>query len=87
MYFCFISLFLSPLSSEQKARGIIAFILKDQDFLGNEFIAEAFHSFDDIPENDASVTLQTLPQVHLKLHRPQNVLGNDHIPLVSYAHN
>ncbi|XP_034244004.1 protein unc-13 homolog 4B isoform X2 [Thrips palmi] len=66
-----------PLTPEQRARGIIAFILKDQDFLGNEFIAEAFHSFEDIPENDASTSLQTLPQVHLKLHRPQNVLESD----------
>lgn len=68
-------MFFSPLSSSQRAQGIIAFILKDQDFLGNEFIAEAFCSFEDIPDNDPSVSLQSLPQVHLKLHRPQNVLG------------
>lgn len=77
LYPLFDETFTIPLTPEQRTQGIIAFILKDQDFLGNEFIAEAFYSFEDIPENDASVSLQNLPQVHLKLHRPQNVLESD----------
>ncbi|KAE8741885.1 hypothetical protein FOCC_FOCC012589 [Frankliniella occidentalis] len=78
LYPLFDETFNIPVSADQRAQGIIAFILKDQDFLGmNEFIAEAFLSFEDIPVNDSSVSLHSLPQVHLKLHRPQNVLESD----------
>lgn len=77
LYPLFDETFNIPLPPEQRAQGIVAFILKDQDFLGNEFIAEAFLSFEDIPESDPSVRIQSLPQVHLKLHRPQNVLESD----------
>lgn len=50
--------------------GIVHFIIKDQDFLGNDFLGETYLDFTSIPKTDYSVSIASLPQIHLKLHRP-----------------
>lgn len=50
--------------------GLIQFIIKDQNILGNEFIGESYVDFKSIPKTDSSVSIDQSPQVHLKLNRP-----------------
>ncbi|KAK6635250.1 hypothetical protein RUM44_000501 [Polyplax serrata] len=64
--------FSFQLTSEQRntADGLIQLVIKDQDFLSNEFLGEAYLHFKDIPSTESSVSIDTLPQVHLNLTRP-----------------
>lgn len=61
-----------PLTPEQRAmeNAIIAFELKDKDFLRSRFMAEAFLSFSEIPDTEPESSFETLEQLHLKLSRP-----------------
>lgn len=62
----------SPLTSEQRAteNAIVAFELKDKDFLRSRFMAEAFLPFSEIPETGPDRGIESLEQIHLKLSRP-----------------
>ena len=71
----FFSFFRSrQLTSDQKniENSLIHFIIKDQDFLGNEFLGEAYMDLKNIPTTDSSVSIHSLSQIHLKLSRPTN---------------
>ncbi|CAK9823698.1 Protein unc-13 homolog 4B [Anthophora retusa] len=72
LYPLYDEIFNIPLTSEQRAteNGIIAFELKDKDFLRSRFMAEAFLSFKEIPETGSDRRIETLDQIHLKLSRP-----------------
>ncbi|CAL1673923.1 unnamed protein product [Lasius platythorax] len=61
-----------PLTPEQRAieNAIVAFEMKDKDFLRSRFIAEAFLPFSEIPDTEPETDFATLEQVHLKLSRP-----------------
>ncbi|XP_067210437.1 protein unc-13 homolog 4B isoform X4 [Linepithema humile] len=60
------------LTPEQRAieDAIVAFELKDKDFLRSRFMAEAFLPFSEIPDTEPETNFTTLEQVHLKLSRP-----------------
>lgn len=60
------------MSADQQSTpdGLVQFVIKDQDFLGNEFIGESYYDFKSIPRTEASVGIDSLPQIHLKLNRP-----------------
>ncbi|XP_012256082.2 protein unc-13 homolog 4B isoform X3 [Athalia rosae] len=49
---------------------IIAFEVKDKDFLRTRFMAEAFLAFSEIPETGPDRDFDSLEQIHLKLSRP-----------------
>ncbi|XP_046623999.1 protein unc-13 homolog 4B isoform X3 [Neodiprion virginianus] len=49
---------------------IIAFEVKDKDFLRTRFMAEAFLPFGEIPETGPDRDFDSLEQIHLKLSRP-----------------
>ncbi|KAL0270000.1 UNVERIFIED_CONTAM: hypothetical protein PYX00_007554 [Menopon gallinae] len=70
----FDELFTLQLTDEQMSitDGLVHFIIKDQDFLGNDFLGESYLDFNSIPKTDYSVNISSLPQMHLKLHRPTN---------------
>ncbi|KAL6262717.1 hypothetical protein P5V15_005509 [Pogonomyrmex californicus] len=61
-----------PLTSEQRAieNAIVAFEVKDKDFLRTRFMAEAFLPFKEIPDTEPETSFATLEQIHLKLSRP-----------------
>ncbi|XP_011633432.1 protein unc-13 homolog 4B isoform X2 [Pogonomyrmex barbatus] len=61
-----------PLTSEQRAieNAIVAFEVKDKDFLRTRFMAEAFLPFKEIPDTEPETNFATLEQIHLKLSRP-----------------
>ncbi|KAL6446334.1 hypothetical protein ACFW04_001140 [Cataglyphis niger] len=61
-----------PLTPEQRAieNAIVAFEVKDKDFLRSRFMAEAFLPFSEIPDTEPETDFATLEQVHLKLSRP-----------------
>lgn len=58
------------LTPEQRKlpNGLIMFSVKDKDFLGNDYIGEAFIHFKDV--SDTSEVISDLPQTHLYLQRP-----------------
>lgn len=62
----------SPLTPEQRniEDAIVAFEVKDKDFLRTRFMAEAFLPFSEIPDTEPESGFETLEQVHLKLSRP-----------------
>ncbi|XP_070154646.1 protein unc-13 homolog 4B isoform X2 [Polyergus mexicanus] len=64
--------FSIPLTPEQRAieNAIVAFEVKDKDFLRSRFMAEAFLPFSEIPDTEPETDFATLEQVHLKLSRP-----------------
>ncbi|EEB13180.1 conserved hypothetical protein [Pediculus humanus corporis] len=70
----FDEVFSMQLTSDQKniENSLIHFIIKDQDFLGNEFLGEAYMDLKNIPTTDSSVSIHSLSQIHLKLSRPTN---------------
>ncbi|XP_076762015.1 C2 and C2B_Munc13-like domain-containing protein staccato isoform X4 [Xylocopa sonorina] len=72
LYPLFDEIFNIPLTSEQRAieNAIVAFELKDKDFLRSRFMAEAFLPFSEIPETGPDVRIESLDQIHLKLSRP-----------------
>ncbi|XP_072759283.1 protein unc-13 homolog 4B isoform X6 [Anoplolepis gracilipes] len=61
-----------PLTPEQRTieDAIVAFEMKDKDFLRSRFMAEAFLPFSEIPDTEPETDFATLEQVHLKLSRP-----------------
>ncbi|XP_011687719.1 PREDICTED: protein unc-13 homolog D isoform X4 [Wasmannia auropunctata] len=61
-----------PLTPEQRAieNAIVAFEVKDKDFLRARFMAEAFLPFNEIPDTEPETGFETLNQIHLKLSRP-----------------
>ncbi|XP_018351184.1 PREDICTED: BAI1-associated protein 3 isoform X3 [Trachymyrmex septentrionalis] len=61
-----------PLTSEQRVveNAIVAFELKDKDFLRSRFMAEAFLSFNEIPDTEPETSFASLDQIHIKLSRP-----------------
>ncbi|KAL0130108.1 hypothetical protein PUN28_002009 [Cardiocondyla obscurior] len=61
-----------PLTPEQRAfeTAIVAFEIKDKDFLRSRFMAEAFLPFKEIPDIEPQTGFATLDQIHLKLSRP-----------------
>ncbi|XP_047346149.1 protein unc-13 homolog 4B isoform X9 [Vespa velutina] len=63
-----------PLTEEQRAieDAIVAFEIKDKDFLRTRFMAEAFLSFREIPEVGPEKGMESMEQIHLKLSRPNN---------------
>ncbi|CAH1393927.1 unnamed protein product, partial [Nezara viridula] len=67
--------FTLQLSKEQKEtkNGLVQFIIKDQDFISSQFIAEAFISFSDIPQTTLETSLHEMAQVHLMLSKPTNL--------------
>ncbi|XP_076220753.1 C2 and C2B_Munc13-like domain-containing protein staccato isoform X9 [Nomia melanderi] len=68
----FDEIFNIPLSMEQRntENAIIAFELKDKDFLRSRFLAEAFLPFSEITETGPDRGMEALNQIHLKLSRP-----------------
>ncbi|GLH12149.1 Synaptotagmin 1 [Gryllus bimaculatus] len=60
-------------NQRQVEDGMILFTIKDQDFLGNEFVAEAYIPFADIPQTEMTTGLEELEQIHLKLNKPKNL--------------
>ncbi|XP_014272983.1 protein unc-13 homolog 4B isoform X1 [Halyomorpha halys] len=66
--------FTLQLSKEQKEtkNGLVHFIMKDQDFISSEFMAEAFLSFSDIPQTTLETSIHEMAQVHLILNKPTN---------------
>jgi len=62
----------SPLTPEQRAieNAIVAFEVKDKDFLRTRFMAEAFLPFNEIPDTEPETNFAILEQIHLKLSRP-----------------
>ncbi|XP_066997069.2 protein unc-13 homolog 4B isoform X2 [Anabrus simplex] len=69
--------FTFNLTPEQQEiqNGLVLFTIKDQDFLGNEFIAEAYMSFADVIKTEMTTGLEELEQVHLKLSRPGKLVS------------
>lgn len=71
-YIIIINNFCSAFSQEQRnlKDGLVLFSLKDKDFLGmsNQYIAEAYVHFSEIPESQSKLT--SIPQMHLLLSRP-----------------
>lgn len=67
----------STLTPEQRAEknGIIMFKIVDQDFMGmtNEFIAEAFAHFKDIPTTQSETEAENSPQIRLNLTVPKSL--------------
>ncbi|KAI4490005.1 hypothetical protein M0804_004187 [Polistes exclamans] len=63
-----------PLTEEQRAieDAIVAFEVKDKDFLRTRFMAEAFLAFREIPEMGPDKGMESMEQIHLKLTRPGN---------------
>ncbi|XP_014616448.1 PREDICTED: BAI1-associated protein 3-like isoform X4 [Polistes canadensis] len=63
-----------PLTEEQRAieDAIVAFEVKDKDFLRTRFMAEAFLAFREIPEMGPDKGMESMEQIHLKLSRPGN---------------
>nr|XP_050846661.1 protein unc-13 homolog 4B isoform X1 [Vespula vulgaris] len=63
-----------PLTEEQRVieDAIVAFEIKDKDFLRTRFMAEAFLSFREIPEVGPEKGMELMEQIHLKLSRPTN---------------
>ncbi|XP_025987263.2 protein unc-13 homolog 4B isoform X4 [Solenopsis invicta] len=61
-----------PLTPEQRAldNAIVAFEIKDKDFLRARFMAEAFLPFSEISDTEPETSFATLGQIHLKLSRP-----------------
>ncbi|XP_071625523.1 protein unc-13 homolog 4B isoform X1 [Temnothorax longispinosus] len=61
-----------PLTPEQRAieNAIVAFEVKDKDFLRSKFMAEAFLPFNEIPDTEPETGFAILEQIHLKLSRP-----------------
>ncbi|XP_011878688.1 PREDICTED: protein unc-13 homolog D isoform X5 [Vollenhovia emeryi] len=61
-----------PLTPGQRAieNAIVAFELKDKDFLRSRFMAEAFLPFNEIPDTEPETSFAILQQIHLKLSRP-----------------
>lgn len=49
---------------------IVAFEVKDKDFLRARFVAEAFLPFNEIPDTEPETNFAILEQIHLKLSRP-----------------
>ncbi|XP_034180927.1 C2 and C2B_Munc13-like domain-containing protein staccato isoform X1 [Osmia lignaria lignaria] len=74
LYPLFDEVFNIPLTTEQRSTegAIIAFELKDKDFLRSRFMAEAFLPFSEVPETGADRGIETLDQIHLTLSRPTN---------------
>ncbi|KZC08060.1 BAI1-associated protein 3 [Dufourea novaeangliae] len=72
LYPLFDEIFNIPLTAEQRATkdGIIAFELKDKDFLRSRFLAEAFLPFTDIADTGPDQGMVSLGQIHLMLSRP-----------------
>ncbi|XP_076644673.1 C2 and C2B_Munc13-like domain-containing protein staccato isoform X4 [Halictus rubicundus] len=72
LYPLFDEIFNIPLTSEQRAmeNAIIAFELKDKDFLRSRFLAEAFLPFSEIADTGPDQGMESLDQIHLKLSRP-----------------
>ncbi|XP_076396435.1 C2 and C2B_Munc13-like domain-containing protein staccato isoform X2 [Megachile rotundata] len=72
LYPLFDEVFNIPLTTEQRSTedAIIAFELKDKDFLRSRFMAEAFLPFSEVPETGPDKGIETLDQIHLKLSRP-----------------
>ncbi|XP_076249769.1 C2 and C2B_Munc13-like domain-containing protein staccato [Calliopsis andreniformis] len=72
LYPLFDEIFNIPLTTEQRAMedAIVAFELKDKDFLRSRFLAEAFLPFSEIPETGPDKGMESLNQIHLKLSRP-----------------
>lgn len=72
LYPLYDEIFNIPLTSEQRAteNAIVAFELKDKDFLRSRFMAEAFLPFSEIPETGPDRGIESLEQIHLKLSRP-----------------
>ncbi|XP_017765813.1 PREDICTED: protein unc-13 homolog D isoform X3 [Eufriesea mexicana] len=72
LYPLYDEIFNIPLTSEQRAteNAIIAFELKDKDFLRSRFMAEAFLPFSEVPETRPDQRIESLDQIHLKLSRP-----------------
>ncbi|KAL1114981.1 hypothetical protein AAG570_007804, partial [Ranatra chinensis] len=66
--------FTLSLTKEQKNydRGLIQFLVKDQDFLGmsSQFVGEAFIQFKDIPKAEGDEQLENLRTFHLNLSKP-----------------
>lgn len=62
----------SSLTPEQRAveDAIVAFEIKDKDFLRSRFMSEAFLPFSKIPNSQADTDFAILDQVHLKFSRP-----------------
>ncbi|KAK7866889.1 hypothetical protein R5R35_006049 [Gryllus longicercus] len=60
-------------NQRQVEDGMILFTIKDQDFLSNEFVAEAYIPFADIPQTEMTTGLEELEQIHLKLNKPKNL--------------
>ncbi|XP_020290678.1 protein unc-13 homolog 4B isoform X2 [Pseudomyrmex gracilis] len=60
------------LTPEQRAveDAIVAFEIKDKDFLRSRFMSEAFLPFSKIPTSGTNTDFAILDQVHLKLSRP-----------------
>ncbi|XP_015184155.1 PREDICTED: protein unc-13 homolog D-like isoform X7 [Polistes dominula] len=63
-----------PLTEEQRAieDAIVAFEVKDKDFLRTRFMAEAFLAFGEISEMGPDKGMESMEQIHLKLSRPSN---------------
>ncbi|XP_012537969.2 protein unc-13 homolog 4B isoform X3 [Monomorium pharaonis] len=61
-----------PLTLEQRAleNAIVAFEVKDKDFLRTRFMAEAFLPFNEISDTEPETNFSILDQIHLKLSRP-----------------
>ncbi|XP_076293946.1 C2 and C2B_Munc13-like domain-containing protein staccato isoform X2 [Lasioglossum baleicum] len=72
LYPLFDEIFNIPLTTEQRAteNAIIAFELKDKDFLRSRFLAEAFLPFSAIPDTGPDQGMESFDQIHLKLSRP-----------------
>lgn len=64
--------FTLQLTKEQREvpKAMAHFVVKDQDFISTQFIAEAFLEFSDIPNTTLETSLSEMAQVHMKLSKP-----------------